>query len=280
MIRRFISLLLVTVFVSATAVARENYEIPANNEVMVSAGAPSLPAQKDLRILVWNVHKVADGENWLRDFQNMMMQTDLALIQEAYLNPVFQRASQVITGLLWLFATSFYVDNYATGVSSISRWPVAAAAWHRSPDREPVLATPKMALSMIIPLSDGRQLLVVNVHALNFVFNGAFENQIRPLTQVVRTHQGPAIFAGDFNTWNIPKGQFLDEEMGSVGMTEVPINGDERYFRFDRVYYRGLGVRAAALRTDIQTSDHSPVQVVFTTVTGPVSPRPAAATAP
>lgn len=281
MIHQILGYVLTLSFVFATpAFARDNYEIPANSEVLVATGAPSAPAQNDLRVLVWNIEKAGGGEAWQRDFVNLVSQSDLALVQEAYTNPYFRRASQLLTGFLWLFAVSFYVDNEITGVASVSRWPVQAAQWHRSSDREPVLATPKMALSTIIPLPDGRPLMVVNVHALNFVFNGSFERQIAPLARLVGAHQGPAIFAGDFNTWNIPKGDYLDEEMKRAGLAEVPIQGDERYFRFDRVYYRGLGVRGAALRTDVQTSDHSPVQVVFSTVNAPVSPRSLARATP
>ena len=46
-----------------------------------------------------------------------------------------------------------------------------------------------------------QQLLVVNVHAINFVMLHTFEAFIKQLISAMKNHHGPILLAGDFNTW-------------------------------------------------------------------------------
>lgn len=242
------------------------FELPADDEVLQRTGFASATPGPEIRFLVWNVHKTTGGKEWVRDFGRLAAESDVALIQEGHLTPAMNEAIQFNRGFQWFFAVAFFYKGAGTGVLSSSRWPTENVAWHRSPDREPVLKTPKMALEMTIPLADGRRLLVVNVHGINFVTNAAFKRQILPLAARVKKHDGPVVFAGDFNTWNGVRLGFLHARMRDAGLLRIPLLNDSRRLKLDHVYMRGMTLVSAVLRDDVESSDHSPIQATFKTV--------------
>ena len=69
---------------------------------------------------------------------------------------------------------------------------------------EPWLGTPKATSITEYPLQDREdRLLTINLHAVNFALGlEDFQAQLHALTDVLASHQGPVILAGDLNTWS------------------------------------------------------------------------------
>jgi endonuclease/exonuclease/phosphatase (EEP) superfamily protein YafD len=152
----------------------------------------------------------------------------------------------------------------------------------RSRGREFGITVPKATLVTRHALADGRTLLAVNVHALNFEHGTPkrFARQLQALRTVMDGHAGPLILAGDFNTWNPARDDFLRELTESVGLREVAgftgtrktgdqgsavwngILGIDPSLPLDRIFYRELVVSSARVLT-LDSSDHPPLLVTF-----------------
>jgi len=252
---------------SQTAGARwayaPEYEIPKDENVLSVIGAAGESnLRKSFKMLVWNVQK-GGGVDWSSDFLSLARKMDLVLVQEGMLDANMPDLFTSIDGWGWNFATSFkYDDEKATGV--VTGGPVAAEEvfFLRSPDTEPVIDTPKMAVGTEFNL-DGHpdNLLVVNIHALNFVTNGTFYDQVTQILARLSLHDGPIIFAGDFNTWNQARINFLRRECAKLDLVEVDFNDSIFSLVLDHVFVRGLRVHSARRIESVISSDHYPMAV-------------------
>lgn len=225
---------------------------------------PAIDTNGKLNILVWNIHKQTD-ENWQVALESFSHDKQLILLQEASLTDEFS---------LWLNQQSWgasYVNAFkAFGVSSgvvnlASQLPNRACAYTSV---EPWIQLPKSALYARYSLSNGQDLVVVNIHAINFtVGTDEFEQQVEQLKKAVQKHQGPLIIAGDFNTWSEARYDKLLKVTNTLELQETVFSPDKRRLfvndlAFDHVFYRGLNVKSAS--SPITTaSDHNPMLVSF-----------------
>ena len=109
-------------------------------------------------------------------------------------------------------------------------------------------------------------LLVVNVHAVNFVTVSKFARQVEQIVKPVAAHDGPCIVAGDFNTWNEGRWQYLSESMHGAGLARVPAQSRRwRHFNraLDHVFYRSLHLMNARTLPHVKSSDHVPLWAEF-----------------
>src|SRR5690606_8856652 len=147
----------------------------------------------------------------------------------------------------------------------------------RSPVSELGVTTPKVVLLQTFKIENRtKELMVVNVHAINFVTNEMFRAHIEQIIKAIRAHQGPVVAAGDFNTWNEGRLKSLDQMMDAIGLTRVSLGVGRSEFpdlgrwfgvqtggAFDQVYARGINVRFKTVHADIATSDHRPIELHF-----------------
>lgn len=235
----------------------------------------SISTGEDLRVVSWNIHKALDSG----------LAAELARLVE-------ERAPHVLAlqearpglplpaGFAGHHAASFRrgLMGPEEGVMTLARAPALAAHRVRSSERELRLLTPKAALISQLPLSDGRELCLVNVHGLNFDPTGRqLARQLDDLRERVAHISGPVVVAGDFNTWN-------DRRMGAVrdlahaldleevapefpGGTKGRLPGrkaretlglDHR-LHLDRLFVRGLVPVHAAWMDSYRCSDHVPL---------------------
>ncbi|MBX3040229.1 MAG: endonuclease/exonuclease/phosphatase family protein [Bdellovibrionaceae bacterium] len=226
-----------------------------------------------IRVLSWNIQKANGDEQWSQAFRQLSSSSDLVFGQEGYINSLFDQTMKDASAFFWLFATSFRYMGKETGAFFGSRYYVEGMQWYRSPGREPGSFTHKMSISGLFPMKDGRKLLTVNTHALNFVVDRLFQEQMIPLFRTIESHRGPVIFAGDFNTWNRSRFDFLIAGIQKLGMGGVGFTDDQRRLKIDHVFYRDLTVKEAFVRTDINTSDHWPLKVTFGVERTEAAPR-------
>lgn len=255
------SFLLSFLFLSSSVWAQKS--LPPQDQVLVSLSPTSSRDKKpnQFRLLVWNIQKAKAKNSWARDYENLVKSSDLVLLQEgmkdSFVPGVLNRASKKS---YWM-AQSFLDKGgkESTGVVTGSWTEASQKSWRRSPGREPVANTPKMTLLTVYDLENGEKLLVMNIHAINFVGVAEFEAQIEPLARVIKDFQGKVIFAGDFNTWNQGRFEVLDRWTRFAGLQKVSLNGDTRNLKLDHIYLRGCAAHRADVLNRIQSSDHFPL---------------------
>ena len=224
----------------------------------------SIDVSDGLSLIVWNIYK-QNRNNWQNELNQLTEGSDLVLLQEARMT---KELSQWVTSGQWgsTRVNAFEVFEQSAGVLSLAtHLPIEACAYTHE---EPWLQLPKSALWSRYQLSNGEELAVINIHAVNFTFGTEdYKAQLNSLTDNLQKYRGPVIFAGDFNSWSEARFAVLKEALEKVGLTEVVFDPDNRTqfmtgLVLDHVFYRGLEVeKAKAPITD--ASDHNPMRVTF-----------------
>ncbi|MBK5145457.1 endonuclease/exonuclease/phosphatase family protein [Budviciaceae bacterium BWR-B9] len=223
----------------------------------------ALPTNGALSVMVWNIFK-QQRANWLNVLKKHGLESQLVLLQEAQTTP------ELIN-----FATSNYLaadqvpaivmPQYSSGVMTLaSANPIYCCPLR---EREPLLRLSKSALVTVYPLDDGRQLMVANIHAVNFSIGvDIYQQQLKPIGEQILQHKGPVILAGDFNAWSRQRLHSLYRFSTLTGLQEVRFSHDWRKKAFGRpldfIFYRGLQVEEASVLVT-QASDHNPLLVRF-----------------
>jgi endonuclease/exonuclease/phosphatase (EEP) superfamily protein YafD len=181
------------------------FVVPDDSTVLrtIEAGQPTETMPNQFNMLVWNVHKGSDKEAWANDLFRFKHYESI-LIEEFVIDDFMPGVVQQLSPLETIMAVSFINTTapYTTGVATSLIAKSNTVSYRRSPDREPVIDTPKMILMNEVTLTSGKQLLILNIHAINFVTTATFENQINDILPFIAKYQGNVIFAGDFNTWS------------------------------------------------------------------------------
>lgn len=219
--------------------------------------------------LSWNIFK-SKRKGWLHDFSQLHPIYDLLLLQEAKINFNLESLNHLEhydPEYSWVFGESFAQDRGGSscGVLTGSRIHQQHAFNRHAPVPEPFLNTPKStAFAYYSIQAQEASLLVINSHFINFRQTSAFEQQLRQVLQVVDQHQGPILFAGDFNTWNRWRRELLLEGTAAHRLERVQLRNDSRNFLvLDHIFTRGLEIRDAHLLHGIESSDHLPLSLWF-----------------
>jgi endonuclease/exonuclease/phosphatase (EEP) superfamily protein YafD len=131
---------------------------------------------------------------------------------------------------------------------------------------EPVLKTPKAALVTSYALGHcDERLMVVNIHATLIRTIKRAVEELDHLIHHLPQHQGPIIFAGDFNTFTPKYFKAVAGKLEELGLCYVPIPGDPRrpVDHLDQLFVRGLTVKEIWVETRIRSSDHFPIRAVL-----------------
>lgn len=223
-----------------------------------------LDSQGQLNLLVWNIYKQSNA-NWQQSLTRLSQDKQLVLLQEASMTPEF---------VGWIERNQWFgsqVDAFkafktTAGVLNLSYAPPSLACAYT--ELEPWLRLPKSALYATYPLSNGEELAVVNIHAVNFTYGTIeYRRQIEKLAKELEQHQGPIIVAGDFNSWSRERLSVMMQVLAGLALQEVSYNPDHRTqfvtgLPLDHVLFRGLTLETAEAPTS-DASDHNPIVVHF-----------------
>ncbi|GAB4013994.1 MAG: endonuclease/exonuclease/phosphatase family protein [Bdellovibrio sp.] len=265
-------LLIISLGFSVNAQAVDKFIIPRLKDVIKPMGEGTNPALNPdrIQVTVWNMFK-GDKDNFVRDFNTVTKNSDILMLQETFLDDKMKGLFKNHTGFEYITATSFIFENknVETGLATASHTRSTAQAFLRSQDREPVVKTPKIVLMATYPIQGKYvELLTVNIHAVNFVTTAAFKRQLFSTIPRVKSHIGPVIFAGDFNTWSDERLELLDQYIKELGLKEVPWTPDTRMRTFkrplDHILYRGLNLVESRVWGELDGSDHKALEAVFT----------------
>ncbi|MGM0454219.1 MAG: endonuclease/exonuclease/phosphatase family protein [Thermodesulfobacteriota bacterium] len=225
-------------------------------------------------VITWNISK-NDARN--KEVKRLIRQhrPDILCLQEA----TSRTCEQLQSRFFCHFAPSWKAANrdIHNGVLTASRHKLQAPARFESPDREFVFATTKAAMVSTVAVDDAADLMVINVHMLNFVGIGAFNDQLEEIFQHARDHTGPMIWCGDFNTWNSARLKAVHQYAARLGMVEAlayhesggtpskwtllvdPFIEIHQGALLDRIFCRGFEVLECKRLSGFETSDHPPM---------------------
>lgn len=248
-----------------------------DRDVWVDGFVNEQPIPDTFSVLSWNIEKGADA-GWIPDLAQIAAAEHVLLIQEAVLDPNTGALPLSRDFTSWqYFAAGYRQGSTQTGVLTASPWVAshhcALTAW------EPWLGTPKATSVTRYAFYRGRAtgesprvgtsgemlnpLMVVNVHAVNFAVGlEAYIEQFAAIGEVIMTHEGPLILAGDFNTWSEDRQDWLTGFMARHQLEAVTFSPDNRTTVFsrpiDHMYTRGLAVIDASVVT-VDSSDYNPL---------------------
>ena len=233
----------------------------------------SLPAERirppelnsaGFSLVSWNMYK-GRKEGWAQDLQKFIRNSDILVLQEAYLSDKL-RSMLDQERYNWDMTATFEYHDIEAGVLTASRAAPNFTCGLRQ--IEPLTRIPKGVLVTRYPMSGtDRQLLVVNIHAINFtVGTVTFEQQSKRLEGILAAHFGPLVLSGDFNTCNADRMAHVSAMAENLGLSAVKFDNNRRFEIFgqnvDHIYYRGLEAVTSATPV-VSTSDHNPLTVVF-----------------
>lgn len=241
------------------------FKIPSLEKVLMKIGDASeiLAPTSELNIFVWNVYKGQKEHIFANDFRKHGSGKDFIMLQEALVdNKMPLLWKQDFSTYEWHLAQSFHYkkDESSTGVAIGSKYTPKAVDFIRASTREFFWLTPKLTLFSEYEL-DGKKVLVVCTHVLNFVTTGAFTASLYEIAAKISTFEGPVILAGDFNTWNVKRHLIMKSIFRDLQLEHIDLENDGRLLKLDHVFVRGFEVLKAEVHSSVVSSDHFPLEI-------------------
>jgi endonuclease/exonuclease/phosphatase (EEP) superfamily protein YafD len=225
---------------------------------------------QNINILVWNIYK-AKKDSFLDDFMELSQGQDILMIQEAATETAYDEAKERLSKYGHFFGVSFInTNNRKNSASGTAVYSLAEPTHYgilRTDANEPFIKTPKV-VTYGEYLLQGRseKLLVVNIHGLNMAKDHEFNSQLVNCFRIIGRHQGPVVFAGDFNSKNKKRYTYMMDLIERNGFSSVEFKEDRRkrslFSRLfiDHIFIRGLLVLDSSV-PDVKGSDHAPMKV-------------------
>ncbi|MGL1892048.1 MAG: endonuclease/exonuclease/phosphatase family protein [Spirochaetaceae bacterium] len=226
-----------------------------------------------IKLLNWNIQKRNSHNKWQDEFKNLIEEYEpsIILLQECQ----FKKGLEYLLNFEhygFVFAPNFIdlFKNHHSGVLSASLSNYNSVNVIHSHAYEPFIKIPKIFLSTTYSI-DNKTLLVINIHAINFVGFWKFISQVQQLESTIKSFSGPVILSGDFNTWNKKRTKILDIILTNIGLKKVnfPLEHQKHVKKFmfihplDHIYYRNLKVEKEPYVLKTKNSDHNPLIVTF-----------------
>lgn len=215
-------------------------------------------------LLDWNIYK-QQKQDWRTALQKFSSNADIITLQEAKLSPELIAFSKD-NNWLYLQNYAFKHNGFLYGVNTLSKIEAISACG--TADQEPWIRIPKTAIATLYPIQNrASTLLVINLHAINFTLSEkSLHQQLSPYLTLIKKHDGPTIFSGDFNTWSKARLATVEQALNQLDFSEVFFEPDKRLTIFglalDHIYFRGLKViKTESIAT--KASDHNPLLVTF-----------------
>ncbi len=227
--------------------------------------------RNSIKVLVWNIKKTSMLP-WKNEFTTYGKDKDLFLLQEAYENELFTSTLNSFEGVRWDMGISFLYRRYndaATGSMVGSKVEPTFVQVLHTPDFEPVVATPKATtIGKYAIEGSNKELLVISVHGINITSFGSFKRHMGQAKTLIEAHDGPVLFAGDFNTRTGARTRYLMDLAKSLNLNAVDFKNGECRMKFkftpyylDHSFVKGLTVKNSEVDCASRGSDHKPMQL-------------------
>ncbi|WP_417657217.1 endonuclease/exonuclease/phosphatase family protein [Pseudidiomarina aestuarii] len=218
-------------------------------------------------VLCWNTQKLTEKTAFQRALASVLADFPclFLLLQEAKLSA---KDNWLLPHWSYAVAPNMQTRRSTYGVLTASQYAFTEAQARLSRKREGMFATHKSYMLSYHSLAEGGSLLVVNVHAINFVRSQQFSQEIDVIKEEILGHKGPLIVAGDFNVWSRRRRLHLLQFCRSVGLKNA-IMADPHHVKtyrqnpLDFIFYRDLSLQEASAINTSAVSDHNPLYARF-----------------
>ncbi|MDK9693134.1 MAG: endonuclease/exonuclease/phosphatase family protein [Sulfurimonas sp.] len=226
--------------------------------------------EKEFSLLCWNVAKLTLKSHY-KEFLNTLVEgykLDILLLQEVKKSLSHELE---LHDYSYILSPNIETKNHIFGVLSAFKSSCHGELSLLTKKRELRCATHKTTLLTHHKISEHTTLLIVNLHAINFVHNSDFKNELREIYEAIKMHNGAMIVAGDFNTWNLKRVHYLEEFSNDLELKKVAFESEKDIKKvfsnsLDYIFYRGLEVTFATVVDSKKISDHNPIIAKFCTV--------------
>ncbi len=216
-----------------------------------------------IKVMVWNIKK-GQEKGLDRDLPAYGKDRDLLVISEGYLSPPVKDIFDGFKDHRWDMGVAFLYKkdhNTKTGTMIGSRVPPNSVKVRQTKDYEPFIKTPKALTIAKYPIAGStKEVLVISMHGINMVLNAAFKRHVNLAVAEIKKHDGPVIYAGDFNTQIRSKAKWLMKTISNLGMQSLSFRNDARNVvlgnRIDYFFVRGLHAKDAEVLGKLKSSDH------------------------
>ena len=227
----------------------------------------SVICQERFNVLCWNVAKLSQKKDF-KDYLRSIIEEeeiDFLLLQEVKEG---MQKDMSLSGYSYVLSPNIVTKNHLFGVLNAFKVSCESAKALLTESQELKYMTHKSSLITRHLMADRQNLLVVNLHAVNFVTSRDFNAELDYIKSLVSSYDGPLIVAGDFNTWNFKRVALLRSFAQELFLTEVEFGCDKhlkKVFskRLDYVFYRALSVEQSKVIKSDNFSDHNPIIVSF-----------------
>ena len=218
-------------------------------------------------VLCWNVAKLTLSHSY-KEYLKLLVKSeniDILLLQEVRKHLTNELD---IYGYSYVLSPNIQTKNHMFGVLSAFKISCENDLSLLSKKKEFRYTTHKVSLITEHKISNGEKLIMVNLHAINFVKNSDFQNELESIKSVLISHKGAMIVAGDFNTWNTKRVGFLREFTSSLALKEVTFTDNtdlKKVFSnsLDYIFYRDLKLIDSKVINSKEISDHNPIIARF-----------------
>jgi endonuclease/exonuclease/phosphatase (EEP) superfamily protein YafD len=224
---------------------------------------------KKIVLLNWNVHKNNHALEWLEDFSKILHRhtPDMITFQEYQTmnkKSILDNHHEYGYGF---FPNIVWKQNHF-GLINASKSKIVNFDFYMTKEVEPIIKTPKITLETTYKMESGESLRVINVHMINFVKIKKFLAQVEQIESALAKDENPVILSGDFNTWNKKRMHIIERLTKKYSLNSVDFSENRHQkvpfpYPLDHIFYKKLKLQKAEVLSDITTSDHKPLLVVF-----------------
>ncbi len=216
-------------------------------------------------MLCWNVHKNNRKNPKFKPFLKQFVEEkkiDILLFQEAHFK---DNVNCILPELTFNAAANLEFMSEFYGVLTASKIESIKAQAFLSEGRETFMGPHKSLLLSLYSFGDGSTLLILNVHAINFRENKHYHKELERFLELMKTHDGSMIVAGDFNSWNKKRMERLKEVREKLELKAVPFDKVKSFMgnHLDFIFYRGLELLDFEVQNNHKLSDHNPLFARF-----------------
>lgn len=222
---------------------------------------------EEFGVLCWNTQKLTETLAFQIELARILRKypTLFLLLQEAKLT---LNSDSHFPEWSYAIAPNIQTKRSVFGVLTASQSAFNDAQPRLSTGREGMIATFKSHMISSHPLDHNQSLLIVNVHAINFVSAKYFLREMELLKLELQEHNGPLIVAGDFNVWSYQRRRYLQAFCDSIGLRQAYMSEPQhiktyRQHPLDFIFYRDLWLKKATAIDTSTVSDHNPIYARF-----------------
>lgn len=222
---------------------------------------------REFSLLCWNVAKLTLKSSY-KAFIDSLIQNhnfDILLLQEVKKSIPHELE---LHDYSYVLSPNIETKKHVFGVLSAFKTSCESELSLLTKKQELRYTTHKVSLITHHKISQEQTLLVVNLHAINFVRNLDFKHELNSLYETISSHKGAMIVAGDFNTWNLKRVRFLEEFAENLYLKKVIFSNEihlKKIFTnsIDYIFYRDLNLTYSEVIDSKKISDHNPIIAKF-----------------